>query len=303
MSLAGDLVPYISDPTVSLVLVRVAGARWSPASDDPHWESGPLQLRTVELFAGQAPKPGETISVAARRYADPMKRGEMGFDAWNTLTLDVGATIVFALRRVNEAWIPLAGEDVPPGDQRMAAALRRAVEIEKLDAPARRGVAFAQALGSQDALLFRYALDAITRRGRVPREQAADIMAQRMAANGLSANARFQLVQQAAKRPIYDDDRGADVANRLAIGVIAQALVRETTPEWSLIWAQLLSTSLLPAFSTDAKQDTEIRRALIRAVAEPVRRDVPAALTKAAAQSPNDPRIARLADEWRAAVR
>jgi hypothetical protein len=303
MPLASDLVPYVSDPTASLILVNVVSARWTPAPTDPEWEDGTIQLRTVERFSGPGPAAGENFTIIGRRYGDPLKRRSMGFDSWNVVPFEAGAALVLAVRRAaSNGWTPLAAEAVPHGDNTLVPSVRRAVEIERSN-PAAQPPMLKDALTSKQDLLFRYALDAISTRTRVPRNQAAEMMAQALLSNGLQSNAKFQLVQQATKRPIYDDDHGSDSVNRLVIGAVSRVLVAESNPEWALIWAQLLSTSLLPAFSPDATKDADIRLTLIRSVPEPARHEVPGALTKAAGQSPADQRIPKLAEAWSAALR
>ena len=304
MSLASDLVPYLSDPTASVILASVAAARWVPAPAEPGWEDGTIELRVVELFCGEGPAVGSTITIAGHRYGDPVKRREMGFDAWNLLPFETGRSFVLALRRsTNTGWIALAGELVAPGDNTLVSGVRRAVEIERLEDQAMRRRMLEEALKSKQDLLFRYALDAISRRARLPRNQAVEMIVQTLTTNALPSNLKFQLVQQATKRPLYDDELGSDPVNRLVIGAVARVLAAETDPQWLVIWAQFLSASLLPAFSPDPAKDQEIRQALIRSVPEPARHQVPGALDKGSQASPQDPRIPKLADIWKAAIR
>src|SRR5450756_2299104 len=77
MTLASDLVPYISHPEAALILATVDSARWAPASDDPGMEDGTLQLRVNELFSDSGPKPGALLTVGAQRYGDAQKRRQM----------------------------------------------------------------------------------------------------------------------------------------------------------------------------------------------------------------------------------
>jgi len=304
VSLASDLVPYISDPTASLILASLVSANWTPAPDDPHYQSGVLQFRVTELFSDQGPKPGEVLTIAARRYGDVEKRLRMGFDNWNTLDLEPGNALVLAARPDSgNRWTALAAEDVPAGDNELVPAVRRARSIEKQTDPAARTAMLNEALKSPQDLLFRYALDAITRRALVPRNEAANMMAGILVSNGRTKNVKLSVVQQMTKQPIYQSQRGADPVNRTVISSVAGVLAGETEPQWSEIWTQFLAASLLPAFSTDANQDREIRQTLIRAVSEPARRQVPDALVKAEQQSPTDTRIPKLLEAWRLAVK
>jgi hypothetical protein len=303
MPLSSDLVPYISDPSASLILASIASARWVPAPDDSGMENGTLQFRVEELFSDTGPKPGELLTITAQRYGDPEKRQQMGFDAWNTLSLQPGNALVMAVRRIpTDSWIALAAEGAPAGDTTLVAAVRRAREIEKQPNPVARVQMLREALNSPQDLLFQYALDAIGRRGRAPRDEAARIIVEALLSNGRANNAKLSLVQQLTRQPIYEDQRGADPVNRMVIGSVARVLAMEGEPEWSLIWTQFLAVSLLPAFSADANKDREIRQTLIRAVPERTRRQVPEVLAKAAQQRPTDPRIPKLLEAWKAAL-
>src|SRR5258708_3963852 len=132
MSLSSDLVPYISDPTASVTLATVVAARWVPALAEPGWEDGTIELRAVEQFCGPGPTSGSTITIAGHRYGDPLKRRELGFDAWNVLPFETGHSFVLAIRRsTNPGWIALAAELVAPGDNTLVPGVRRAVEIER----------------------------------------------------------------------------------------------------------------------------------------------------------------------------
>ncbi len=304
MSLSSDLVPYISDPPASVILASVVTARWVPALAEPGWEDGTIELRVVEQFCGPGPKSGSMITIAGHRYGDPLKRQEMGFDAWNVLPFETGHSFVLAIRKAtNSGWTALAAELLTPGDNTLVPGVRRAVEIERVEDPAARRRMLEEALKSRQDLLFRYALDAVSRRARLPRNQAAEMIVQALTTNGLPSNAKLQLVQQATKRPLYDDEFGSDAVNRLVIGGVARVLATETDPQWLVIWTQFLSASLLPAFSPDPTRDQEIRQALIRSVPEPARHQVSGALDRASQASPQDPRIPKLAETWKAALR
>jgi len=305
MALASDLVPYISNREAALILATVDSARWAPAADDPGMEDGTLHLRVRELFSDSGPKPGALLTIGAQRYGDAKKRRQMGFDSWNVLPLEPGNSLVMAVAKGPSAseWIALAAEAVPSGDTALVVAVRRAREIEKEQDPAARRRMFDEALKSHQDLLFRYALDAIGRRGREPRKEAAKMMVDALVSQGQSKNAKLTLVQQLTRQPIYEDERGADPVNQLVIGSVAGVLATESEPQWSLVWTQFLAASLLPAFSADVNQDREIRQTLIRAVPEQTRRLVPEILAKAAQQSPTDPRIPKLLEAWKGALR
>jgi hypothetical protein len=196
----------------------------------------------------------------------------------------------------------LAAEEVPAVDTTLVAAMRRARAIERQQNPATRLAMLEEAIKGRQDLLFRYALDAISRRKLVPRNEAARMMADALVSNGQPKNMKLSLVQQLTKGPVYEDDLGADPVNRVVIGSVAGVLARETEPEWSRIWTQFLAASLLPVFSPDANQDRSIRQTLIRAVPEPTRRQVPEILSKSVQQSPTDARIPKLLEAWRAAL-
>lgn len=304
MTLASDLVPYISHPEAALILATVDSARWAPATDDPGMEDGTLQLRVSELFSDSGPKPGALLTVAAQRYGDAQKRRQMGFDSWNVLPLEPGNSLVMAVIKGSSAsqWTALAAEAVPAGDTALVVAVRRAREIEKEQDPTARRRMLDEALKSHQDLLFRYALDAIGRRGRVSRNEAAKMMVDALVSQSQAKNVKLSLVQQLTRQPIYVDERGADSVNKMVIGSVAGVLAMESEPQWSLVWTQFLAASLLPAFSADANQDREIRQTLIRAVPEQARRQVPEILAKAAQQSPTDPRIPKLLEAWKGAL-
>jgi hypothetical protein len=303
MPLASDLVPYISDSTASIILAAIASAHWAPDPGEPATELGTLQLRVTELFSDSGPKPGETLTIIADRYGDPVQREHMGFNVWNVLPLEPSNSLAMAIRKAPNGWTALAAQAVAPGDNNLVPALRPAREIDKVQDPTARRRLLDQALRSPQDLLFRYALDAITRRGLVPRSEAAQMIVGALAVESLSKNAKLMLVQQLTRRPIYEDELGSDLVNRLVIGAVAGVLTAETGPEWVVIWTQFLTTTLLPAFSTDPSKDQDIRHTLIHSVPEPARRQVPEKLVTSAQQSPRDPRIPKLLEAWKAALR
>jgi hypothetical protein len=303
MSLGRDLVPFISDATASLVLATVTSAAWAPAPDEPGYEDGVVHLRVLERFSASGPDAGANGTIKGRRYGDPLKRRSMGFDGWNVVPLDPGSRLVFAIRvPASSDWVALAAEAVASNDT-IVSDLHRAFELERISDPMLLPRQYEQALGSGHDLLLRYGLDAITRRGRLPRGQAAEAMVRALTATSLTANMKLNIVQEATKRPIYEDQYGADRTNGLVIGAAASLLVAEPNPEWALIWAQTLTAALVPTFSPDPNKDREIRAGLIRAVPEPARHGVVAALTAVAGAHPDDLRFRQLAERWSATIR
>jgi hypothetical protein len=302
MSLTNDLVPYVSDPGAAVIHADVVTASWVPDPAEAGWQLGTIQFRVRELLSDEGPKAGEALGIAGRRYGDDMKRLAMGFDQWNVLPFEPGREFVLAIRPVAPgSWTAVAAELVT-GNSTQVADLRVAFEMERVDDPALLARRYEDALQSRHGLLSRYALDAITRRARVPRAPAAEAIVRTMAARDLSPNDRLQLVQAATKRPIYEDDLGADRVNQMVIGALARVLADESDPDWLIIWAQTLATSILPEFSSDEAKDRDTRTALIRSVPEPARGGAAAALGRAAAIAP-DARISRLAEVWTKAVR
>jgi hypothetical protein len=303
MSLATDLVPFVSDTTATVVLANVLSASWVPAADEPGWEQGEIQLQVIERFSAEGPSPGDQGTIAGRRYGDPLKRRDMGFDAWNVLPFAPDHRFVLAMRiPASNAWMPLAAQFAGPNDT-LAVDVKRAFELEQVRDASTIPRMYEDALRSRHDLLVRYALHAITQRARVSRHQAAEIIVRAATVPGLSPNEKLQLVQEATRRPIYDDEFGVDPTNVLVVGLLAGLLESESDPDWLLIWAQSQAALLLPAFASDPNKDREIRSTLIRSVPEPARKRAGGALKRAAASSPRDSRLSKVAEAWAAALR
>ncbi len=88
--LSPDLIPFISQPNVSMAVVTVVGVRWTRKMDaDLQVDSGPVTFRVVSTIHG-ALRDGQSIDVPAQRVVDPSARARHNFDAWNTLSLTPG---------------------------------------------------------------------------------------------------------------------------------------------------------------------------------------------------------------------
>ena len=96
--LSPDLIPFISEPNVSMAVVAVTGARWArQMSGDLEVDSGPVTFQVISAIHGTL-RDGQSIEVPARRVVDRSARVRHNFDAWNTLSLSSGDYLILAVR-------------------------------------------------------------------------------------------------------------------------------------------------------------------------------------------------------------
>jgi hypothetical protein len=293
-----DLVPFISDPNAVLALTRVLSATWTPLPSEAR-EAGVVRLELVEVIRASGLAGGAHIEMAGKRLASEPSRDRERTDRWNSLAFDPGDLLLLALRPGSH-FTGLAAEPVDSPTSPAVAALRRAVEIERIEPLEARRTAVAGALTAHEDLLREYALDWLGRRGLASRTEAAGMIAHALFAPGLPAAARSSLVGELTSRHFYRYDLGVDAANVLVVRSLAELLTGGDSAGRPL-WTQYLAACLTIEFSKDAHKDAEMRAGLIRAVTDPPPERVIDTLQRLAATGTADPRVPKLLEAWRAA--
>jgi hypothetical protein len=300
--LAADLVPFIPDPTSSLVLARVVRAAWTPLPAEQK-EEGVIELQVEETFRGATPRAGESIEIAGRRMLDPLARARNNFDQWNNLPFAQGDELVLAIAPppTGKRWDALAANQVAGTSDPLVIGLRRALEIEAMKPADARIPALEQALAAPQPVLRDYAIDAIARRGLASRDRGAEMIAHALAAPNLPDDSRLPLVRELASPFFYRYALGGDRVNVLVIQSLARLLVNGDRNDRG-VWTQFLGSSLTIEFSKDPNRDGELRMSIVRAVKDPPPPRVIEALEQQAASGTPDPRVPKLVEYWRAAM-
>jgi hypothetical protein len=293
--LLADLVPFISDPNTVLALAKVVSAKWSQAAVREN-QQGVIALEIVEVFRGPSLK---AIEIHGERLADEQARFKSSFNQWNVLRFEPGDLLLMALRQGSGSWQALAAQQVSSLQDPAIPALRRAVEIERMEAGARRP-ALEQALRSHEDLLRDYAVDAIDRRRVTPRDTGAAMLAGAAAAPDTPVESKVAFVKALAARNYFQYELGSDPVNLLIVRTIA-GLLAQADAKRGLLWTQFLGSTVAIQFSKDAAKDAEIRRSLIRGVTDPPPERVIAALAQQVSGGSKDPRAAKLLQHWRGA--
>src|SRR5262245_35071452 len=293
--LLADLVPFISDPNAVLTLAKVVSAKWSLVRGN---QQGAVALEIVEVFRGPRI---ESIEVHGELLADEQARFKSSFNQWNVLRFEQGDLLLMALRQGSGSWQALAAHPVSSMQDTAIPALRRAIDIERLE-PGARHPALEQALHSHQDMLRDYAVDAIDRRRITPRDTGAAMLAGAAVAPDPPVESKIAFVKALAARNYFQYELGPDPVNLLIVRTIAGLLAQADTKRGSL-WTQFLGGTVAIQFSKDAAKDAEIRRSLIRGVTDPPPERVIAALSQQVSAGSKDPRAAKLLQHWRDAWR
>jgi len=304
--LSADLVPFVSERTTSLVMLRVTAVTVTKDASGPQ-EHGRLVGEVVDVFRSDGLKPKDLVEIAFERVADPVAREHQGFDHWNVLPLRDGQLIIFALRPLDppRRWSALAASAVDSVMSADALALREAVRLESSPAPPdQRREMLRGALGKDQNLLVLYALDALGRRRVLDRDTSIVVLVDALAAPDGSSVRRDAIVDSLTRSYFFDGRLGAEPGNVRIVGALAAELVRETDPGRREQLLRYLASCVLGSFSRDASQDATIRASLVKKVQTPSPPDVRRVLTELTGQgSEGGQRIARrLLEAWTGAA-
>jgi hypothetical protein len=291
--LSGDLVPFVSQADVSMVVAQIQNSRLArTVYQGLEEDSGPVALKVLNVLHGGKPAVGETITVFAHRIADPLVRVRNLFDQWNGLSLRDGDFLIFGLRQSPNAgaWVPLAARQVAGPEAGESAALRQCYAIESVPFDtAQKSALLQEALKSREDLLFRYSVESVRRMAVHDRAAAVDLLFVAVSDPGLSSEERFDAGRALTEQIFFRRDAKADGANRTAVAALAKGLVLESDPQKRVDWAQLLSSCVMMSFTGDATRDDRLRRELIRGTGTPSSQVV-SALDHALSHSASDAR-------------
>jgi len=299
--LSPDLIPFISEPNVSMAVVAVTGARWArQMSGDLEVDSGPVTFQVISAIHGTL-RDGQSIEVPARRVVDRSARVRHNFDAWNTLLLSSGDYLILAVRpgASPRTWKGVAGRAVPGPDASDVQAVRRAYEIEEAggDLAAKAGM-LEGCLRSRQELLVFYALDYL-RRHASDRSAAARILAGAVVSLPASEQ-KLEMGRALAGAEFFQRPAKADPVNRMVVASLASALVQEIDGSRRASWSQLVVSCVLMDFTGDEAENEKIRVALIYAPGSPAPDRVVSAISSAQhfATSDAQPYLLRLKRVW-----
>jgi hypothetical protein len=307
--LSGDLVPFISQPGVSLLVVQLQATRWTHKLDRDEGvevEAGPVTFRTLEVLHGRIPHKGDIIEAPARRIADPLIRVRNRFDQWNALTLEPRDILILACQRGGAPlnWKVLGAIQIVSPNAPEVAAIRRCYEIEEFrGSPGQRSLMIEEALKSDQDLLRYYGLDYLARHAETNRESAVEMIRTAIASASTAPAHRLELGRQLTNLAFFNPSRKADHANQAVVASLAMGLVSESDPERRLTWARLLASSVLIEFSPEPEKDKQVRSALIRFVQAPSAARVIEVLSEVAARATGGEKeiVNRLLKAWQCA--
>ena len=139
VSLSPDVVAFIPQREVNMLVVRLEATRWNRAyEDDLELETGGVTFRVLETLNGAAP---EVITVRATRIADPLTRLRTPVDTWNRLPLKTGDFMILACVAGTGAahlWNALAATQITSPAAEEVAAVRKAYAIEQFTGSAQQ---------------------------------------------------------------------------------------------------------------------------------------------------------------------
>ena len=291
--LTANLIPYIGDNNTALLLVRIANVQWTPTGDG--FEDAQLNVRVIASIGGLKKKPDEVLLIGGRRVADPIVRAKGGQNLWNSLPLQIGDYLLFALQPGPNAWKALAAWPVSGVDDPAVGGLRRSIEAQ--GAPESKRAEYLPALlNASDGISRHYAMANLRKPAVVTRQQAAAMIAK--AFLQASALVRPQFASEMCGRSYLVPEEGAEPGNVAIWSALLQALVTEAAPQARKVWVGYLAASIGAKLDKDPAKDAELRAQIVRAIADPPRAKAGAALRAEAGANPADARIEKLAKAW-----
>jgi hypothetical protein len=300
--LSPDLIPFISQPEVSMAVVAVMTTQWTRHKDqDLDVESGPVTFQVRRAIHGDLPE-GRSIEVQATRVLEPTARVRHNFDAWNTLSLDPGELMIFAARPGGKAgtWIGVAARQVSTPDAAEVNAVRRAYAIEHADGDiAAKGGMLHEALRSEQEILLFYALDHLRRNAAQQREAGTQVLANAIASAPPSEQT-LELGRALTAAEFFRRSAGADRVNTMVVVSLVKALVQENDSGRRASWALLVSSCVLMDFTGDQAENGKIRSALIQSAEMPEAGWVVSTIASAESSATPDakPLLGRLRRAW-----
>ncbi len=307
IQLSPDLVPVFSEREASMVVAKVLGREHSHTNPSGV-ETGLLKLAIVRIVRSEKLKEGDALETPYARVADRQIRLRNQFNAWNSLTLDPGELLLIGMKleRAPHTYVSLAAARVSSTNDPLITAAQHCYEIEFIrDNPAAKLQLLTRALESPENLLRSYALDLITRRHALSREDSVNILESAIRSDKTPAGAKRDIGFQLVSSDFFQTSLGPDPLNVRVVSVIAAEVVNSPDSKSRTQWLSFLSSSVSREFSSDPAKDRELRLSLVRAVRTPLPQQVIAALNQSVREAPSetDAKPAkRVLDIWQAAV-
>jgi len=288
--LSGDLVPRIFDATIALLLVKIAGVTQSSVTDGR--EQGMLGAGVVEVFRDHELKPGAQLTIPFSRILDPDQQIAQRFDRWNVLPLEDGTHLLLAANcSPTGRCDALAAESVASPAAPAVAELRDAVRVESFQGDLEEKQRLLEdALVRGKTLLRRYALDAITVHDAVGRVGAVQILQNAIRSAQTTPDEKIEIGFRVLDPGVFQEERHADRANRLALALLINALVDESDREHQVQWMQFVANILLRPFSPVPGETRPILQSLVRPIPEDVIERTRQILAQMALRSEQDAR-------------
>lgn len=287
VSLSPDVVAFIPQREVNMLVVRLEATRWNRAyEDDLELETGGVTFRVLETLNGAAP---EVITVRATRIADPLTRLRTPVDTWNRLPLKTGDFMILACVAGTGAahlWNALAATQITSPAAEEVAAVRKAYAIEQFTGSAQqKSRMLAEALESNQDVLQRYAMNQLAAQTRTEREAALRLLVGAITSHRTTADNKLELGRFITGPAFLVRECKANLGNQIVIGALAAALVNDSDPGRRVRWARLLAAAVLMEFCPNAGDDNRVRSELIRSPECPPAGQVISVLSAAAGRS------------------
>ncbi|HUE81577.1 MAG TPA: hypothetical protein VMM84_05620 [Pyrinomonadaceae bacterium] len=305
--LSPDLVPFIGESDVSMILASVQEVKLVPRREgDIEVEAGTVGFQLLEVFRSDVLSKGGNIEVPAKRMLDRQARARNNFDQWNNLSLNPGELVVLAVRPLAppKLWQGLAALAVDSPVDPKVSAVHQCYAIEEFTGPPaqKKDLVRGALMSSQEVLRF-YALDAVGRRAILGRQVGASLIAEAITSPKTAPDDRLELGMYLTRQYFFDKGLADDRANRTVVAALAQGMVNETNPERRLEWSKYLASCILPEFSLDPAIDKAQRSSLVKSVQQPAAGQVISVLSGLLTQGATDEReiVRKLLEAWRAA--
>jgi hypothetical protein len=268
--LSGDLVPRIFDATIALLLVKLERLTQSSVSNGR--ETGTLSAGVVEVLRDHDLKPGAPLTIPFSRLLDPDEQIAQRFDRWNVLPLDTGTHLLIAANcSASGRCDAQAAERVASPIDPPVAELREAVRIETLAGDLEEKQRLLEdALVRGKTLLRRYTLDAVTVHDAVGRVGAVPILQNAIRSPQTTPDEKIEIGFRVLDPGVFQEERHADRANRLALALLINALIDESDREHQVQWMQFVANILLRPFSPVPGETRPIIQSLVRPIPEDV---------------------------------
>jgi hypothetical protein len=303
--LSADLAAFIPRRDIDMVVVRLEAESWNREYDgDLEMDAGSVTFSIIEALYGNPP---QTLTMQARRIADPLTRVRNTMDQWNFLPLKVGDYMIVACApgaAPEDLWQALAAVQIGSPGAEEVAALRNAYAIEKFTgSEEEKSRMLADALESNQDILQRYALNRVAASAGRGRERAVQLLSEAIASPRTTGDSKIELGRFMSRSMFLVQECKANRGNQIVIGTLASAMVNETDRARRAAWARILAAALLMAFCENLSDENRIRSELIRSPDCPPANEVISVLSAAAASGKDGEKaiVERLLKAWQSA--